>query len=258
MRIVYASWNHNMTGNRTRKFMEQRDISVPTVSNASLFDASLLSLHICAEGSAKKEEDDEAVTNIEVALTCRHCGSMKQLDRSLLQCGIGVCWECLRSESLREAYSRISQTNALRKYCLSSNDLVKATSKLAVSNVRNPRGYEKQMKLYYEFQLRDLAIQKYGSWEEVEKIHDNRQQHRFSRILAPSSEFTSELEKMSKRKSQEKKSKMGKKRTHPISQIPNRAPHIHQFEEARCTDATRKSFVQKCITCDFMHEWEEI
>ncbi|CRG98434.1 DNA repair protein RAD14, putative [Plasmodium relictum] len=102
---------------------------------------------------------------------CFLCNKKKKFNKILVNIKIYVCNEC---KSLDNNFRMISLSKLISKYCLNNYDLLKYEKQLALFSTKNPRGYIKQMKLYFLFQIKEIAIRKYGSLKEVKNLYHSK------------------------------------------------------------------------------------
>eukprot|EP00921_Rhytidocystis_pertsovi_P014763 GHVQ01023749.1.p2 GENE.GHVQ01023749.1~~GHVQ01023749.1.p2 ORF type:complete len:284 (-),score=43.66 GHVQ01023749.1:1690-2541(-) len=199
-------------------------------------------------------------------LQCKHCCSGVDLDYSLGLVGMGVCRNCMKQ--MKELYSRVSQTTAMERYCLTSNDLLNSKSVLAVTSMPNPRGFGNPMKLYYEFQLRDIAVQKHGSIEEVVRAVEKRKKKLFSNVIATGSQCFPETStprkdvraktvrsNVAENVKKTARRKVAQGQDDEYLKIP---AHQHVFGGDERIDETLGKYAKRCLECGYIEEWEEI
>ncbi|CRG98070.1 DNA repair protein RAD14, putative [Plasmodium gallinaceum] len=102
---------------------------------------------------------------------CFLCYKKKKFNKILVNIKIYVCNEC---KSIDSNFRMISLSKLINKYCLNNYDLLKYEKQLALFSTKNPRGYLKQMKLYFLFQIKEIAIRKYGSLEKVKNLYNSK------------------------------------------------------------------------------------
>eukprot|EP01070_Trichotokara_eunicae_P005091 Trichotokara_eunicae@DN4333_c1_g1_i1.p1 len=155
---------------------------------------------------------------------CYSCGD-KNVLAPLAEIGEYVCFEC--SKKMPERYSKVSQTIGCKQYGLLPTRLVQLEKDgvLAVLRKPNPKKYDQPMKLFYEFQLKALAIQTYGSLEKMEEILEMKREKRFAEVLNEKTNSIVDKKMSENGKVRTKIKKKIKKKKNEIF-IP---PHIHEW-----------------------------
>ncbi|CAD2109694.1 DNA repair protein RAD14, putative [Plasmodium vinckei petteri] len=102
---------------------------------------------------------------------CFLCNKKKKVNKTLSSIKIYVCYDCKSTDS---NFRMISLTKLINKYSISTNDLIKHEKELALLSTKNPRGYSKNMKLYFLFQIKEIAIRKYGSLHKVKCLYNSK------------------------------------------------------------------------------------
>ncbi|KMZ89491.1 DNA repair protein [Plasmodium vivax Brazil I] len=190
-------------------------------------------------------------TNGELILQeyCFLCNKKKKLNKPLCAVNIYVCYDCKVTDS---NFKMISLTKLVRKYCLNHYDLCKYQKDLALLCMKNPRGYSKQMKLYFLFQIKEIAIRKHGSLERVKQLYTSKLLNSFRNAQATPQmkKKRKELHKMVKPKSIYSK-KVKQEEDKKIICDDNQ----HQFDSPTCTNAQDSLYVKRCKRCAYQVEY---
>ena len=187
---------------------------------------------------------------------CRNCGLMlglnlsKKPEQTLWEVGIGVCSICLNANRDGD-YKKMTMTRAIEDYCLTNTDL--SDAKLAVIKKPNPHSKNKFMKLYYKFQVEEIAKIRHGSvnnaFVEASRRRDLRLQSKLDKqYVIP------KLKDDSKPKLSKKKKLTTEEVLMKYSIV--KEPHIHNFSKP--IKLSQGSMMKKCIDCNFEVKWEEI
>ncbi|ANQ05825.1 DNA repair protein [Plasmodium coatneyi] len=180
---------------------------------------------------------------------CFLCNKKKKLNKPLCAVNIYVCYDCKVQDS---NFKMISLSKLVRKYCLNNYDLSKYEKHLALLCTKNPRGYSKQMKLYFVFQIKEIAIRKHGSLENVKQMYTSKvlKSFRSAQGTPQSSKKRKELHKMVKPKSIYSK-KVKKAEDEKI--ICDNSQH--EFDSPTCTNVEDSLYVKKCRKCAYQVEY---
>ena len=111
-------------------------------------------------------------------LACEACGSTTIDPEFYENFGVYVCYSCKDSNIL---FGIITKTQARNEYLLTDEELADSSILPSISrkNPHNPRWAD--MKLYLRRQVRDYAIIKHGSEEEIRKALSTRNETRTDR-----------------------------------------------------------------------------
>lgn len=146
---------------------------------------------------------------------CVHCGKCSRtLVEPLLKTKHAVCYDCYQTEP--DLYRKVTKTQAMHHWSLTAKDLsdhaiecgesakglrecgepidtdptpkdestnAKTGPIIAVVSRPNPKGFNAKMKLYYEFQLKQLATWKFGSAGLAERAVEVKSEKRLQRAL---------------------------------------------------------------------------
>ncbi|EUD66636.1 hypothetical protein C922_02957 [Plasmodium inui San Antonio 1] len=190
-------------------------------------------------------------TNGELILQeyCFLCNKKKKLNKPLCAVNIYICYDC---KVLDNNFKMISLSKLVRKYCLNNYDLSKYEKQLALLCTKNPRGYSKQMKLYFLFQIKEIAIRKHGSMEGVKRMYISKLLNSFSnaQTTPQSKKKRKDLHKMVKPKSIYSK-KVKKQEEQKIICDDNE----HEFDSPTCTNAEDSLYVKRCRKCAYQVEY---
>ncbi|GAB64443.1 DNA repair protein [Plasmodium cynomolgi strain B] len=181
---------------------------------------------------------------------CYLCNKKKKLNKPLCAINIYVCYDC---KVLDSNFKMISLSKLVRKYCLNHYDLSKYEKQLALLCTKNPRGYSKQMKLYFLFQIKEIAIRKHGSMERVKQMYTSKVLKSFRNAQGtPQStkKRKEDLHKMVKPKSIYSK-KVKKAEEQKIICDNNQ----HEFDSPICTNMEDSLYVKRCRKCAYQLEY---
>jgi DNA-repair protein complementing XP-A cells len=128
----------------------------------ALYSSNVYSLKIVHDESGVKQ--------------CAHCTSVSTDDRLLRDFGISVCYNCKKQRL--EEYRCISKSKAAKEYLLNDQHF----SKLKFATVINPKriGWN-DMKLYLLSQVKNAAVDVWGSLEGVEEEKKRRSEAKLTK-----------------------------------------------------------------------------
>lgn len=180
---------------------------------------------------------------------CFLCNKKKKLNKPLCAVNIYICYDCKVQDS---NFKMISLSKLVRKYCLNNYDLSKYEKQLALLCTKNPRGYSKQMKLYFVFQIKEIAIRKHGSMEKVKEMYTSKMLKAFrnTQRTVQSSKKRKNLHRMIK--PQTIYSKKVKKAEEEKIICDNSE---HEFDSPTCTNMEDSLYVKKCRKCAYQVEY---
>ncbi|KAI4841241.1 DNA repair protein RAD14 [Plasmodium brasilianum] len=178
---------------------------------------------------------------------CFLCDKKKKPNKVLSSINIYICNECKGSDS---NFRMISLTKLINKYSLNMYDLTKYEKQLALLTTKNPRGYSKQMKLYFLFQIKEIAIRKHGSMAKVKSLYHTKilniktsksnkaivKKNTVHKLKKPKSIYSKHMENIEKRK---------------IICDNNQ----HDFHPPLCTNQDDNVYVKKCKICSYQVEY---
>ncbi|XP_053990671.1 uncharacterized protein LOC128882882 isoform X2 [Hylaeus volcanicus] len=230
-------------------------------------DEDLLSL--CREYSDEKTNSPEkqnstqnfstsintqaTITTSNTTICCKHCHSQSNIETVLIPCHLYICRTCLSKRRDTDHYRCISQGRAMRKFALTLEELRTGTVyckdklfkiPLIVKQNRNPQGFGAPMKLYYEFQLLELAIAKHGSLNELSRVIENRESCCFQRTV--------------QKKIAKKSKRCDTKSRHTSEALPKFRPNISDNLKKLKTSQLTEIVDEETPTDGLLQEWEEI
>ncbi|KJP89363.1 hypothetical protein AK88_01029 [Plasmodium fragile] len=181
---------------------------------------------------------------------CFLCNKKKKLNKPLCEVNIYICYDC---KMLDSNFKMISLSKLVRKYCLNNYDLSKYEKQLALLCTKNPRGYSKQMKLYFVFQIKEIAIRKHGSLEKVKQMYT-------SKVLKSFKNAQGTPQRTKKRKKDlhtmvKPKSIYSKKVKEAEEQKIICDDNQHEFDSATCTNVEDSLYVKRCRKCAYQVEY---
>ncbi|KAJ1607779.1 RAD14/XpA-like DNA excision repair protein [Cryptosporidium canis] len=194
---------------------------------------------------------------------CRSCGCevgnnlSVAVEETLKGVGIYVCRRCF-IQGKDDEYSMMTQTNAIRDYALSSEDL--SGDGFAVLRKQASYGRNSFMKLYYKFQVEEAAARKHGSVEqalaESALAEDRRMQKRINKRLG----IAGEVSEKEQRRREEKRARLEKRleTESKRKQLRQESIHTHEFDSPVRVDGGSGLFKKICRVCGFELTWEEI
>ncbi|CEM25363.1 unnamed protein product [Vitrella brassicaformis CCMP3155] len=213
---------------------------------------------------------------------CQHCGLDQNLDKPLATVGVYVCFPCFMRRKESE-YRRISQANACKKFGLTAADITSNQEGLAVLIKPNPHGYGNEMRLYFEFQMRELAVKKYGSVDAMEVALEAKKDKQIAALQRDAgakrgrkasaegageggegigalldSMGVSQEDKKRKAKAPKKGAKKARKADDKRSAAPPAPLHEHKYGPDLPVEGQENHFYKECVECGHRVEWDEI
>ncbi|KAH8585224.1 RAD14 [Cryptosporidium sp. chipmunk genotype I] len=178
------------------------------------------------------------------------------VEETLKSVGIYVCRKCF-IQGKDDEYSKMTQTNAMKDYALSAQDL----SGEGFAIVKKPTSYGRNsfMKLYYKFQVEEAAVRKYGSVEQALAESTNAEDRKMQKKINKRLGITNELSENEKKKIEKKKLRIEKRleSENKKRQLRQESYHEHDFDPP--VKISESGFYKKkCKICGFELTWEEI
>ncbi|GAW78941.1 DNA repair protein [Plasmodium gonderi] len=181
---------------------------------------------------------------------CFLCNKKKKLNKILSVINIYICYDC---KILDSNFRMISLTKLVNKYSLNTYDMSKYEKHLALLCTKNPRGYSKQMKLYFLFQIKEVAIRKHGSMEKVKSLYMSKILNSLKNAhgtTASASRKRKNLHKFAKPKSIYSQ-KMNTSQVQKIICDDNQ----HEFDSPQCTSQEDGLYLKVCKKCTYQVEY---
>ncbi|SBS79897.1 DNA repair protein RAD14, putative [Plasmodium ovale] len=177
---------------------------------------------------------------------CFLCNKRKKLNKVLISINIYVCYECKSTDS---NFRMISLSRLINMYSLNMYDMQKYETKLALLYTKNPRGYSKKMKLYFLFQIKEIAIRKHGSLEKVKSLYN-------SKIVNVNSKNNSSVRKKNMHKLKKPKTIYSIRHMKILEKQKIICDdNEHDFDEPICTNRDDGVFTKKCKRCSYQIEF---
>ncbi|OII71695.1 RAD14 DNA excision repair protein [Cryptosporidium ubiquitum] len=191
--------------------------------------------------------------------SCRSCGCelgnnlSVAVEESLKSVGIYVCRRCF-FQGKDDEYSKMTQTNAMKHYALTAQDL----SGEGFAIVKKPTSYGRNsfMKLYYKFQVEEAAIKKYGSIEQALAESTNTEDRKFQKKINKRLGIASEISEKEQKKREQKKLRLENENKKRL--LKQESFHEHDFDSKTKIIGESGFFKKTCKTCGFELTWEEI
>ncbi|ETW37590.1 hypothetical protein PFTANZ_01776 [Plasmodium falciparum Tanzania (2000708)] len=180
---------------------------------------------------------------------CFLCNKKKKnYNETLVHINIYLCKEC---KALDNNFRMISLTKLIKKYSLNTYDLSKYEKQLALLSTKNPRGYMKQMKLYFIFQIKEIALRKHGSLLTVKNLYNNKL------LNINSSSSTNKINKTSKLIHKFKKTKtIYSKDVRNMEKLKIICEdNEHDFDTPVCINQNDNTYNKKCKKCSYCVEY---
>ncbi|ETB62235.1 hypothetical protein YYC_00848 [Plasmodium yoelii 17X] len=202
---------------------------------------------ICDKGNNCSDCRSICDDNSEIILKeiCFLCNKKKKINKTLSSIKIYVCYDCKSTDS---NFRMISLTKLINKYSINNNDLIKHEKKLALLSTKNPRGYSKNMKLYFLFQIKEIAIRKYGSLQKVKCLYNSKILNIKNVTTNSSSNNNNDKENSKTIYSNDYIKNMEKNKI--ICQ-----DNKHEFDNPICINTDDNIYIKKCIKCQYELEF---
>ncbi|TRY52044.1 XPA protein [Cryptosporidium tyzzeri] len=179
------------------------------------------------------------------------------VEETLKSVGIYVCRRCF-FQGKDDEYSKMTQTNAMKDYALSAQDL----SGEGFVIVKKPTSYGKNrfMKLYYKFQVEEAAIKKYGSVEQALAESTNAEDRKIQKKINKRLGITSELSEKEQKKMEQKRLRIEKRLEieNKKRMLKQESYHEHDFNPPVKINTESGLYKKECKICGFELTWEEI
>ncbi|SOV12963.1 DNA repair protein, putative [Plasmodium sp. gorilla clade G2] len=192
------------------------------------------------------ENEEEENIKTEKCFLCNK--KKKNYNETLVHINIYLCKEC---KALDSNFRMISLTKLIKKYSLNTYDLSKYEKQLALLSTKNPRGYMKQMKLYFIFQIKEIALRKHGSLLTVKNLYNNKL------LNINSSSSTNKINKTKKLIHKFKKTKtIFSKQVRNMEQLKIICEdNEHDFDIPVCINQNDNTYNKKCKKCSYCVEY---
>ncbi|XP_021370779.1 DNA repair protein complementing XP-A cells-like isoform X2 [Mizuhopecten yessoensis] len=152
---------------------------------------------------------------------------------------VSICDKCKESE---DDNPLITKTDAKNKYLLKDADFDRREPPLKFIVRKNPRHNTwGDMKLFYEPQVYERAIEVWGSEESIEEAHEKRAENR----------------EKTKQKKFDKKVKELRHAVRSSLVKKDRGPHVHEFGE-EVYDEAEDEYSKACTTCGHVSTYEKM
>ncbi|SBT30426.1 DNA repair protein RAD14, putative (RAD14) [Plasmodium ovale wallikeri] len=179
---------------------------------------------------------------------CFLCNKRKKLNKVMISINIYVCYECKSTDS---NFRMISLSRLINIYSLNMYDMQKYEKKLALLYTKNPRGYSKKMKLYFLFQIKEIAIRKHGSLEKVKSLYNSKIVN-----VNVNSKHNSSVRKKNMHKLKKPKTIYSIKHMKILEKQKIICDdNEHDFDEPICTNRDDGVFTKKCKRCSYQIEF---
>ncbi|VWU52635.1 DNA repair protein RAD14, putative [Hepatocystis sp. ex Piliocolobus tephrosceles] len=188
---------------------------------------------------------------------CFICNKKKKLNKILKKININVCYDC---KMLDDNFRMISLSKLLNKYSLNSTDLLKYKDNLALLLMKNPHGYTKQMKLYFVFQIKEIAIRKHQSLEHIKTLYDMKIYNLGTNKSNNTTKSTTVTNTgIKKKKSLHQLKKPKSIYNNEFLKIMEKKKIIcdnneHDFYDPLCIDQQNNMYIKKCKHCEYQIE----
>ncbi|CXI77583.1 DNA repair protein RAD14, putative [Plasmodium berghei] len=247
---------------RNHEFTKQANIIFQKNKEKFIFSIERGNINcICNKGNECSDCRSICDDNSEIILKeiCFLCNKKKKVNKTLCSIKIYVCYDCKSTDS---NFRMISLTKLINKYSINNNDLIKHEKELALLSTKNPRGYSKNMKLYFLFQIKEIAIRKYGSLQKVKCLYNSKILN-IKNVTTNNNNNKENCLKPGKEKKKKILHKYKKAKTiYSNDYIKNMEKNKmicednkHEFDNPICINNDDNIYIKKCIKCQYELEF---
>ncbi|VTZ69688.1 DNA repair protein RAD14, putative [Plasmodium chabaudi chabaudi] len=249
----YLERNHEFTKKANMIFQKNKEKFIFSIERGNI-NCSCNKGNDCLDCRPICDDNSEII----LKEICFLCNKKKKVNKTLSSIKIYVCYDCKSTDS---NFRMISLTKLINKYSISTNDLIKHEKELALLSTKNPRGYSKNMKLYFLFQIKEIAIRKYGSLHKVKSLYNSK----ILNLKNVNNNNKDNCLKTGKEKKKKKKNihKYKKPKTiysndHIKNMEKNKIiceDNNHEFDNPICINTDDNIYIKKCIKCQYELEF---